>query len=333
LKTAAVHCFSGTGNTAHAARIVQDALAGGGYVAAYHPVRREDNEAAAPAELHVFLFPVYALAVPHLMASYIRRLPPGQGAPAAVVCTTGRLDPTVRDGYEGGALMQARAMLRRRGYRVFLTDVIDYPASITNILPPPRPDAAASILKDAEAAAHKVADRIVRGEEGIRPCGGLARTGSLLFGALYAGVGRFMLGKLWVADGRCDACGLCARDCPARTIRMIRGRPFWRWRCEGCERCINLCPRAAVQVSIARLIVFSVPLFWNPLVTLGVLVLPPHGWVVAALLHLIAYAAAVVLLDPCAALLERVPVVRALFHPSWTRRFRRYLAPGFDRKS
>ena len=93
----------------------------------------------------------------------------------------------------------------------------------------------------------------------------------------------------------CDACGLCVRGCPARAIAWIGQRPLWRWRCEGCERCINLCPRRAVQLSIARLVVFSLPFAWNPIVAVGWLILPrlagAAGWVESAILHLVAYPA------------------------------------------
>ena len=55
-------------------------------------------------------------------------------------------------------------------------------------------------------------------------------------------------------------------------------------------------------------------------------------WWAAALVHLAAYTSAVILLDPIASLLERTPFLRRLFGLSWTTRFRRYLAPGFDQE-
>jgi ferredoxin len=334
MKNVLIHCFSGTGNTAHAARAIAQRLEQEGFTTTYRAVRRDmtpppGHEAARP-DLHVFLFPVYALCVPHLMARYLRRLPAGHAAPTAVVCTTGRYSATVRDGYEGGALMQARALLARRGYVVFLTDAVDYPASITNAIPAPPLASQSVIMEDAERAVEEIADRVAHGETTLRPCGPWARAGSRLFGWLYAGAGRFMFGKLFVADASCDGCGLCARACPARALRMIGRLPFWRWRCEGCERCMNLCPRASIQLSVARLVLFSVPLVWNPLVTLANAVLPPHGAGLSVIVHLAAYVLATFLLDPVAAALERVPFLRRVMGFSWTRGFRRWLAPGFD---
>jgi Pyruvate/2-oxoacid:ferredoxin oxidoreductase delta subunit len=329
---ALLHVFSGTGNTAHLARLVAERLRGDGTEVRVHAVRRDAplSPADSAADLHVVLFPVYACSVPHLMARHIRSLPPGHSAPAAVACTVGRYSATVRDGWEGGALAQARAMLSRRGYVVYLTDVVDYPSSITNVIPAPPLASQAVIMADAMRAAADVAERISRGQAGIRPCTARARAGSRLFGWLYSLAGRFMFGKLFVADRTCDGCGLCSRSCPARALVMVRGLPLWRWRCEGCERCMNLCPRHSIQLSPARLLLFSVPLAWNPLVPLALGLLPGHGTLVTVIVHLLAYIAGTLIMDLVASLLERLPLLGRLMALSWTRGFRRWLAPGFD---
>jgi Pyruvate/2-oxoacid:ferredoxin oxidoreductase delta subunit len=334
MQTAHIHVFSGTGNSAHAAGVIQDALDRAGWQTQRIPVRRDTTAAATPADLHVFVFPVYACSVPHLMARHVRRLAPGGGARAAIICTTGRTNPQKPDGYEGAALMQARRMLTRRGYAVSLTDRLDYPASITNIWPPPAPALAGPMLREASELGAAIAARVVRGEPGIRGCSIANQVWSRLFGVLYACAGRFMLGKLFVADGACDGCRICEKACPAHAIRMMAGKPWWRWRCEGCERCMNLCPRRAVQVSPARILLFSAPLIWNPLPAVGFALLGTLGARpgVAIVVHLLAYAVALLLLDPVAGILERTPLVRRLFELSWTHRFRRYTAPGFDPK-
>jgi ferredoxin len=228
--------------------------------------------------------------------------------------------------------MQARRMLQRRGYAVFLTDRLDYPASITNFWPPPAPVLAGLILREAGEQAALIAGRIVRGEPGIRPCSIFNQAWSRLFGLLYSCAGRLMMGKLFAADGSCDGCRICEKACPAGAIIMVREKPWWRWRCEGCERCMNHCPRKAVQVSPARILLFSIPLIWNPLALASIALIGPLRAMPGAmiLVHLLAYSAAVLLLDPVAGLFERIPLVRRLFELSWTRRFRRYTAPGFD---
>lgn len=45
----------------------------------------------------------------------------------------------------------------------------------------------------------------------------------------------------------CNSCGLCARNCPAKTITMVDGKPQWNKKCYQCTACINLCPTRAIQ--------------------------------------------------------------------------------------
>jgi len=72
-------------------------------------------------------------------------------------------------------------------------------------------------------------------------------------GLLFGLVGRRFLGKLFIADDDCTACGLCVRGCPVKAITMGTGnRPRWKSNCESCNRCINLCPTRAINTSIFR---------------------------------------------------------------------------------
>jgi Pyruvate/2-oxoacid:ferredoxin oxidoreductase delta subunit/flavodoxin len=53
--------------------------------------------------------------------------------------------------------------------------------------------------------------------------------------------------KPFYADEKCNGCGLCARECPAKTISMVNGKPSWGAKCYQCMRCINSCPQSAIQ--------------------------------------------------------------------------------------
>lgn len=49
------------------------------------------------------------------------------------------------------------------------------------------------------------------------------------------------------ADENCMGCGLCARTCPAGTIKLVNGSPVWGKECYQCLKCINCCPESAIQ--------------------------------------------------------------------------------------
>ncbi len=53
--------------------------------------------------------------------------------------------------------------------------------------------------------------------------------------------------KAFYATDACNGCGLCAKNCPAKTIAMVDGRPQWGKQCYQCLRCINECPQQAIQ--------------------------------------------------------------------------------------
>ena len=66
----------------------------------------------------------------------------------------------------------------------------------------------------------------------------------------YLFIGRFFLAKLFFANNNCDGCGLCARSCSVKAIKMWgqkHPKPFWKYNCESCMRCAAFCPRNAIE--------------------------------------------------------------------------------------
>lgn len=45
----------------------------------------------------------------------------------------------------------------------------------------------------------------------------------------------------------CNACGLCAKMCPTKTITIADGKPRWGKKCYQCLSCINRCPQRAIE--------------------------------------------------------------------------------------
>ncbi len=53
--------------------------------------------------------------------------------------------------------------------------------------------------------------------------------------------------KPFYVTGKCTSCRQCAKDCPAKTISIIDGKPQWSKKCYQCTACINLCPAKAIE--------------------------------------------------------------------------------------
>jgi ferredoxin len=278
------------------------------------------------------------------MRRYLKRLSAVENGRAAVVCTIGDELVTHRDGrrthipgFEGHALVEAAAILRRRGYDVFLTDAIPYPLNWTQVVSAPRPDICAELWRGGDEKAAAVARRIAAGERSIRRFSRAHLLWTLPFDRLYALIGRRRLARLFVSGSNCNACGFCVRNCPAQAIKLVAARPRWTMKCEGCQRCINTCPGNAIQTSwlrvIAELVLTLLPLL--PLILrlqdghrarlLGAAINP---WV-ELLLWAMAYALCFALTDAVSFACEFVPGLRWLVRLNFTRHYRRYLEPHF----
>jgi ferredoxin len=51
----------------------------------------------------------------------------------------------------------------------------------------------------------------------------------------------------FIANGKCNGCGICQRICPADNIAMIDNKPVWSNHCEMCFACLQWCPQEAIQ--------------------------------------------------------------------------------------
>jgi Pyruvate/2-oxoacid:ferredoxin oxidoreductase delta subunit len=342
MSDATIHYFTGTGNTARAADLIDGELRNAGFEVSQHFISRGSFATAPPADLHVFAFPIYATGVPQIVVDYLKQVPRADGARAAVVATMGdviepRKDPARKPlhvpGYEGHALLEAAGIITRRGYEVFLTDVFSYPLNWTQAVSAPKPEVAAILFAKGDSEAAAAGRRIAAGERSIRHFGRLNALWTVPFELLFRIFGRRGMAKLYVADEKCNRCGLCVSQCPARAVKLARGRPRWGYNCESCQRCINICPSRAIQTSWPRLIaeaaltLVPVPfLIWR---------LGSHPWVpvrpvaLEVLFWIGTYAAATWLLDILLFGLELAPGVRRAFQWNLTRNFRRYVEPHF----
>ncbi len=298
--------------------------------------------------LHVFAYPVFALDMPDIMLRYMRKLPQ-DSARAAVITVFGNFRPDSKaNGYEGNALARARKALRNNGYDVFFTDAVGYPLSITMGFNPPAREDQEAIRAISDKKVEAMADQIVRLQSSYRPESPLNPVYGI-FGGLFMIIGRRSLGKMYVADEKCNGCGLCVRACPAGAIALSGRKPRWSLECEGCQRCINSCPNRAIQTSIVRLIAVLALQIFSLVAFIGLFFLPySHlfpdttfgpiffsGWwpgfiVALAVWAVVFYLLGRYVLDELIRAGENSAALQPVFQATFTRGYRRYLDPGFS---
>jgi ferredoxin len=344
MPTACIHVFSGTGNSLNAASIIEGRLDCAGWSATLVRVDRTVPPPAGVYDLHVFIFPVYALDVPEIMLRYLRRLPAGNGAEAVVVATIGKIRAGHSipgdSGDEGGAVEHVRGVLSRKGYDITITDAVPFPANVTLGWLSAGKKEVPGILRQSDEQVNRIADAIINRERKIKKYLPLVPQICIILSEIfYHTFGRRGIGKMFVASRQCNSCGSCARTCPAGAIRMVRHRPRWNYQCEGCHRCINTCPQGAIEGSALRaltviaLVFVPYALLFSPVLAYAGIVLPAEG--IAAFLGglacwLIGYTLFTGVLDSVYALLERPPVNCPVALFGYTRGAERYTNPAAD---
>jgi ferredoxin len=341
----ALYSFSATGNTERAAGIVEKALIQAGRAVERRPIVKGTRIAGGtlPGNL-IVAFPVLAFSPPAFVKAFLRDLPPGRRADgeriqAAVLAVDG--------GGPMGAPWRAAAILRRRGYDPALVGSASYPENWAQFFEPLGPDDSLAMTARGDAAAAAFAGALVAGDPAASPSPEKPPFLSGIVPFLFGSVGRRFLGKLFIADGACDACGLCARTCPAGTILMRgrgKGRPYWKSDCENCNRCINVCPRGAIVTSIGRSIALMgavIALAWAGIaayIALGAPLIyssfagPAAAALGAAIIAIVVVASHILALVLDRILLsrvERLPGFRRFFRWSFNKGKRRYRAEGF----
>jgi Pyruvate/2-oxoacid:ferredoxin oxidoreductase delta subunit/flavodoxin len=338
MKQANIRYFTGTGNSGRVCGIIAGELSAAGYESSVESIENVDPAGRGRADLWVFAFPVYACAVPSIMADWMKKLPPAKGAKAALISVFGSVDANEKvPGYDGQALYQARAILELKGYDVFFADGTGYPFNVPVSGVVPSQEKIPPILEKADAKIREFSVKIISGDRYIKKCNWFNAAWSWLFGLMFSVIGRRWFGKLYVADNSCVKCNKCVNSCPAKTIGMSFGILKWKWNCEGCQRCINICPKKSIQLSPARIITSLALSFmpWDSWIigisglNTAVNELGPVGIIVRIGFWFAGFVGAAFVADTVLFLLESIPGLGKLFRMGFVKKFSRYIAPGF----
>ncbi len=332
--------WSGTGNTRAVAERLATLARAQGAQADVHP-----RAAAVPTEstgrrLLGLLAPTHGFTAPWPLLKLALTLPGVRGKDVFVLVTRGavaqgdRLTP----GFEGTAAYLPAAILALRGAHVRGVGAVDMPLNWMVLVPGFPPDRVAALVAMGAAQTDAFAAPLLRGERVLRGQKELALGLLMLPLALgYMLVARLLMAKMFFADERCTACGLCAQRCPQGAIRM-RGeprRPYWTYDCQNCMRCMAHCPTEAIQSGQGWLLLYGALIGLPVAATLAALLRDRLGitatWASVVLNLVLGYLWIVVVVWLGYLVLWwglRVPGVRTLLaRLTFTRRYRRYRGP------
>jgi len=243
MKSIAIYYFSGTGNTALVANMLQETFVQLGCTVDL--IRIEDvlkQNLALDLSRYDFVgigSQVIGYGAPSLVLDFIHRLPAGQGQKVFIFRTAGGVAPI---NYNASKSMIRR--LTRKDYDVVYERIFSIGS---NWIVRFEDAVVRQLVTATRRKAALMCHEVLRGERRYLKTGLgrqiLMETVALLSRGFFRLVGRdYRVGLT------CSQCGLCVRNCPAGNIYQRDGQIRFKWSCVSCMRCVYNCPRQALQL-------------------------------------------------------------------------------------
>jgi Pyruvate/2-oxoacid:ferredoxin oxidoreductase delta subunit len=261
-KSLYIYFISGTGNAKASSEWIADEADKRGLKTVVQRIDRFENIVMPDAEdkpLIGFAFPTHGFNAAPIMLRFIAGFPPGLGREVFLVNTRAgmKLYKLFMPGLSGAALILPAFILWLKGYRCIGFRPVDLPSNWIPLHPGIRKKVIDSIFIRCERIVRDFANKILNGKKVYQglysmPVDLIVSPLSL---AYYMG-GRFFLAKMFIANNKCNNCGLCIKECPTSSIMYVRNRPYWKLTCESCMRCLNRCPERAIEASHGMALIF-----------------------------------------------------------------------------
>lgn len=233
-----IYCFSGTGNSAYVAgRIAK--VTGETMVSINEKIKQKESVRAGQDERLIFVMPVYAWRMPHLVEDWIMKSSFAGEHEAYFVLTCGSSI--------GNASKYVRQLCERKGFRYMGCAGIVMPENYVAMFPVPGEAEAISIIEKAEPeirqAAACIKDGLAFPQKRINVVEKMISGG--VNSMFYAVCVR---AKKFYAKDTCVGCGSCVKVCPLNNVALDEKRhPVWGDQCTHCMACICKCPAEAIE--------------------------------------------------------------------------------------
>jgi Pyruvate/2-oxoacid:ferredoxin oxidoreductase delta subunit len=225
--------------------------------------RLENIKMPSPDEkpLIGFAFPTHGFNAAPIMLRFIAGFPSGLGREIFLLNTRAgmKLYKIFMPGLTGLALILPSFILRLKGYRCIGYRPVDLPSNWVPLHPGLRKKVIESIFARCEPIVRNFANKILSGKKVYR--GLFSLPVDLLISPVALGYyigGRFFLSKTFIANNKCNNCGICIKECPTSSIRLVMNRPYWKLTCESCMRCLNNCPQRAIEAAHGMAALFMI---------------------------------------------------------------------------
>ena len=229
-----IYCFSATGNSLNAARIIAKEMGGATIVSVKKGTK---SDLAADADVVGFICPVYEWDVPETMKDFAENLTVNTKAYTFMVATYVAI--------HGRCFETIDAILREKGTALHYGKPLRCVASQCIAYEPfPAPKL---MVPYSDRCARKIGKQIAARKTNKYP-----RMSPITRNRYGKAMQPFMnvqheYDKGFYTSDNCVGCGLCEKLCPCENITMSEKKPQWNHNCIGCNACVVYCPRKAIQ--------------------------------------------------------------------------------------
>ncbi|MEG0070972.1 MAG: EFR1 family ferrodoxin [Raoultibacter sp.] len=228
-------CFSGTGNSLHAAKIIQR-ITGDEILSLNALIKQNDYRTITSFGPLILVCPVYAGRIPRIVERFIESIE-FKGNREAYFVATCFADPS-------NAVHYVEKLCQEKGltYRGF--NSVDMPQSYLVRYPTLERAQAQQVVRIADPKIKRIAEQIKAGkpldaERFDNPL--MSSIGNRLFYPFLVSA------KGFYATNSCTGCGTCVKVCPLNNIRLVANSPVWGNSCTHCMACITRCPEEAIE--------------------------------------------------------------------------------------
>lgn len=232
--------LSGSGNTKHIVTLLLNELGNAGICA---PIESDDVKKALEGDEIIIAYPTMFSNIPYLVRDFINSNEAVWKGKKIFLITTMGL-------FAGDGTGCAARLLKKYGAEITGGLQIVMPDSIGDC------KALKKSKEQNKAVIDKADKRVTEAAKKIRE-GNYPKEG-LSFAAHLAGLFGQRLwfynkttgytDKVKIDPSKCIGCGICAKNCPTKNIRIENGKAVASSKCTMCYRCINHCPKQAMTL-------------------------------------------------------------------------------------
>lgn len=232
--------LSGSGNTKHIVTLLLNEIGNAGICA---PIESDDVKKALEGDEIIIAYPTMFSNIPYLVRDFINcNEAVWKGKKIFLITTMGL--------FAGDGTGCAARLLKKYGAEITGGLQIVMPDSIGDCkaLKKSKEQNKAVIVK----ADQRIIEAARKMREGNYPKEGLSFAAHLvgLFGQRlwFYNKTTGYTNKVKIDPSKCIGCGICAKNCPTKNIRIENGKAVASSKCTMCYRCINHCPKQAMTL-------------------------------------------------------------------------------------